>query len=164
MPLLKKGQQQCRRQKQKRHGGAPSVEQGRHSHAQELVARERADHRPETRTDGWRNIPAGGQAERASRDGEAERQEDGPESGAESGQQTITATRYTMAVAAGLPVIDAKSAPSGPAIIAPPRSPPPTPTIVRLITWEFPRLCRGGSKSLTFPEVAPHVSTDETPM
>jgi hypothetical protein len=85
-----------------------------------FVARERAGDRPATRTDGWRHIPAGGQAERASRDGEAARQEDGPESGAESGQETITATRYTMAVAAGLPRDRRKNAPSGPAIIAQP--------------------------------------------
>jgi len=31
------------------------------------------------------------------------------------------------------------------------------------LTKEIPRLCRGGSKSLTFPAVEPHASTDETP-
>ena len=30
------------------------------------------------------------------------------------------------------------------------------------MSWEFPRLCRGGSNSLTIPAVAPHASTDET--
>src|SRR5262245_60503970 len=32
----------------------------------------------------------------------------------------------------------------------------------RLITWEFARLCRGGSRSLTFPAIAPPTPTDET--
>jgi hypothetical protein len=36
--------------------------------------------------------------------------------------------------------------------------------VTGLISWEFPRLCRGGSKSLTFPAVAPHLSTDKTRM
>ena len=31
-----------------------------------------------------------------------------------------------------------------------------------LISWEFPRLCRGGSNSLTIPAVVPHGSTEET--
>jgi hypothetical protein len=31
-----------------------------------------------------------------------------------------------------------------------------------LIEWEFPRLCRGGSRSLTFPGVCPGFSTDGT--
>src|SRR5258705_13713806 len=32
-------------------------------------------------------------------------------------------------------------------------SPQPTPTARALITWEFPRLCRGGSRSLTYTAV-----------
>ena len=31
-----------------------------------------------------------------------------------------------------------------------------------LITREIPRLCRGGSKSLTVPAIAPQARTDET--
>ena len=31
-----------------------------------------------------------------------------------------------------------------------------------LMSWEFPRLCRGGSNSLTIPAVVPHASTEET--
>src|SRR6202051_3408323 len=30
------------------------------------------------------------------------------------------------------------------------------------MSWEFPRLCRGGSNSLTIPAVVPHASTEET--
>jgi hypothetical protein len=31
-----------------------------------------------------------------------------------------------------------------------------------LMPWEFPRLCRGGSNSLTIPAVVPHASIEET--
>ena len=31
----------------------------------------------------------------------------------------------------------------------------PTPRASALITWEFPRLCRGGSRSLTYAAVVP---------
>jgi hypothetical protein len=33
-----------------------------------------------------------------------------------------------------------------------------------LIHWEFPRLCRGGSRSLTFPGVCPGFPTEDTLM
>jgi hypothetical protein len=36
------------------------------------------------------------------------------------------------------------------------------PLVVDLITREIPRLCRGGSKSLTIPAIAPQAPTDET--
>jgi hypothetical protein len=38
------------------------------------------------------------------------------------------------------------------------------PATGRLIHWEFPRLCRGGSRSLTFPGVCPGFPTDGTLM
>jgi hypothetical protein len=34
----------------------------------------------------------------------------------------------------------------------------------QLIHWEFPRLCRGGSRSLTFPGVCPGFPTEDTLM
>ena len=39
-----------------------------------------------------------------------------------------------------------------------------TRSIARLIQLEFPRLCRGGSRSLTFAGVVPGLSIDETPL